>query len=112
METERTVDLPAEPDEVWEALTDDEALEAWFGDEDELAARRAARVDHSDPGRSLTWTWQPGGEDGDESTVSITLIPMPDGGTRLTVIESSPAVVSARLLDLELYALCRSTIRV
>ncbi len=112
METERTVDLPAEPDDVWEALTDDEALEAWFGDEDDLAARRAARVDRSEPGHALTWTWRPAGEEGEESTVSITLIPLPEGGTRLTVIESSPAAVSARLVDLELYALCRQSIRV
>jgi uncharacterized protein YndB with AHSA1/START domain len=112
MEIERTVDLPAEPDEVWEALTDDDGLAGWFGTEDEVAARRAARIDEADPGRQLTWTWWPGGNDTAGSTVEITLVPTP-GGTRLTVIEREiSASASARtdgwLMGIELLFVLRS----
>jgi uncharacterized protein YndB with AHSA1/START domain len=93
-EIERTTELPAAPDEVWEALTDEDGLASWFGDEDEVAARKAARIDEADPGRRLAWTWWPEGESGGASTVEITLVPTP-GGTRLTVIERAPLTASA-----------------
>jgi uncharacterized protein YndB with AHSA1/START domain len=115
MEIERTVDLPAEPDEVWEALTDDDARQAWFGDDADLEALRAARIDDADPGRRLAWTWWPEGNDGDPSTVQITLVPVP-GGTRLTVIEAfASATTTARLgsplVGLELLLIAAAPIR-
>jgi uncharacterized protein YndB with AHSA1/START domain len=106
MEIERTVDLPADADEVWDALTDDEALDAWFGDSDDREARRSAVVEEAEPGRRLAWTWWPEGDGGDASRVEITLLPLPDG-TRLTVTEARPLVATAsvwhdRLVGLEL----------
>jgi uncharacterized protein YndB with AHSA1/START domain len=93
-EIERTTELPAAPEEVWEALTDEDGLAGWFGSEDEVAARKAARIDEADPGRRLAWTWWPEGESGGASTVEITLVPT-TGGTRLTVIERPPLTATA-----------------
>ena len=36
MEVKREIVLPAEPDEVWSALTDSERLEEWFANDVEL----------------------------------------------------------------------------
>ena len=36
MQVERTVELPVDPDAVWEALTDDELLAEWLGDDASL----------------------------------------------------------------------------
>ena len=106
---ERTVDLPAPPDEVWRALTDDAQLEAWFADEAELDVRpggegrfvedglaRRALVDDVEPGRRLAFRWWP--EDGGPVTrVEVELAPCVSG-TRLVVVESPvPLFPVARL---------------
>jgi uncharacterized protein YndB with AHSA1/START domain len=90
--------LPAERDEVWDALTDAERLEDWFANDVELDLRpgggasfrwangeeRHAVVTEVDPERRLAFDWE------DEGTVEFTLDDDADG-TRLVVVESSPA---------------------
>src|SRR5581483_10557292 len=90
--------LPATRDDVWEALTDPDRLEDWFANDVDLDLR---------PGGGASFRWSNGEErnatvteveperrqgfDGDEEgTVEFTR----DGdrdGTRLVVVESSPA---------------------
>jgi uncharacterized protein YndB with AHSA1/START domain len=85
---ERTVDLPADADDVWEEVVDG----AWLG-ADELDAcpggrvlgpERQGVVEDVDPGRRLTFWWT--GDDAPPSFVEITLEPI-DDGTRVTVRE-------------------------
>jgi uncharacterized protein YndB with AHSA1/START domain len=97
VQIERDVVFPAEPDEVWEALTDPERLEEWFATEVELDPRpggegvfrwgdgdeRHAVVRESEPGERLVLDWD------DEGQVVLELEEV-EGGTRLHVIETSP----------------------
>ena len=105
--------LPAPREEVWEALTDPERLEDWFANAVELDLRpgggasfrwgngeeRHATFTEVDPGRRLAFDWDDDGE------VEFTLDDDADG-TRLTVIESSPAWSTA--LELRATALQES----
>ena len=102
--------LPATREEVWAALTDPEELERWFASEVELdlrpggAARfrwgngesREAVVTCVEPGERLAFEWA------DEGEVEFTLDDDADG-TRLVVVETSPAWTTA--LDLRASAL-------
>jgi uncharacterized protein YndB with AHSA1/START domain len=103
---ERTVDLPAPPEEVWEAVTDAEQLSRWFADDVELDARpggrgrfvdgdeaRRARVDEVEPARRLAFRWWPEDGDGPVTRVELVLEPCPEG-TRLVIVET-PVVAGA-----------------
>jgi uncharacterized protein YndB with AHSA1/START domain len=103
--------LPADPDEVWDALTEPDRLEDWFANDVELDLRpgggasfrwdngeeRNATVTEVEPGRRLAFDWE------DEGTVEFTLDDDPDG-TRLVVIESSPAWSTALELQASAFA--------
>src|SRR2546429_6308788 len=97
LHVERDVVCPAEPDEVWEALTEPERLEEWFATEVELDARpggegifrwgdgeeRRALVREAEPEERLVLDWE------DEGQVGLELEEV-DGGTRVRVVERSP----------------------
>jgi uncharacterized protein YndB with AHSA1/START domain len=106
----RTVWLDAPCGEVWQNLVQPEELAAWMGGPMALDPRpggvgraslpegeRSILVTTVDEGRHLGWVWT--GEDGQLSTVDLTIEPA-DEGTTLTVVErsvvSSPASASAR----------------
>jgi uncharacterized protein YndB with AHSA1/START domain len=76
----RDITLPVEPDEAWDALTDPELLEQWFGDGD-----REAVVEEAEPGERLVFWWWEEGEPG--SRVELRLVAVPDG-TRVSVREA------------------------
>src|SRR5262249_35409854 len=102
--------LPAGRDEVWAALTDPRRLEDWFANDVELDLRpggearfrwgngepRTATVTEVEPEERLAFEW-----DG-EGARRVTLADDADG-TRLTVVETSPAWTTA--LDLQASAL-------
>jgi len=104
--------LPATRDDVWDALTDEDRLEEWFANDVELDLRpgggasfrwsngeeRHATVTEVDPGRRLAFDWE------DEGTVEFTLDDAADG-TRLVVVESSPAWSTAIELQASAFAL-------
>jgi uncharacterized protein YndB with AHSA1/START domain len=94
----REIVLPAPREDVWDALTDAERLEDWFANDVELDLRpgggasfrwsngeeRHAVVTEVDEAERLAFRWD------DEGTVEFTLADDADG-TRLVVVESSPA---------------------
>jgi uncharacterized protein YndB with AHSA1/START domain len=106
----REIVLPAERDEVWDALTDADRLEDWFANDVELDLRpgggasfrwangeeRHAVVTEVEPERRLAFDWE------EEGSVEITLADDADG-TRHVVDESSPAWSTA--LELQASAL-------
>ncbi len=75
----RDIILPADPDEVWDALTDPELLAEWLGDEGEAVVEEAAPAE-----RLVLWLV---GDDDPGSRVELRLIAVPDG-TRVTVTEA------------------------
>jgi len=81
----RSVDLDASPETVWEAVADPERRRAWLDDPDAIS--RAVRVDESDPGRSLTWTWWRPDDEASASRVEVVLTELPNGATRVAVTE-------------------------
>ena len=111
MEVEREITFPAEPAEVWEALTDPERLEEWFANEVSLDARpggrgvfrwddgeeRRATVAAVEPERRLALEFD------DEGSVELTLEPCV-AGTRVVVVESAP--VFAAPLGMRALAAC------
>ena len=103
----REIVLPADADEVWEAITEPDRLGDWFGAEvhldlwpggdaefveDDGAVRRGV-VEEVEPGRKLAYRWWPqraegdDREDLDESRVELTIEEVPSG-TRLVVVET------------------------
>jgi uncharacterized protein YndB with AHSA1/START domain len=107
----REIVLPATRDDVWDALTDEERLEDWFANDVELDLRpgggasfrwsngeeRHATVTEVEPERRLAFVWE------DEGTVEFTLADDADG-TRLVVVESSPAWSTALELQASAFA--------
>lgn len=90
---ERSIDLPADPDTVWERMIDGGLANEWLGID--IDPRTGGRVQVPDremigtveeivPGRSITWSWRD--VDGDPSQVEIEIHPIEDG-TRVTVVE-------------------------
>jgi|GEM_PF-3840530 uncharacterized protein YndB with AHSA1/START domain len=89
---EITVDAPAE--EVWAAVTDDDARAEWLGED---GADRVVEVGHAVEGEQIAWTWRSPGEGPDAaSRVTITLSPHPDGTTGVRVVEQLPPAAIAR----------------
>lgn len=105
MDIEREIILPAVPDAVWEALTQD--LGEWFGASADLDARpgrtstfshpdgteERAMVESADPGRRLVLRWLPFARGPDGGTrhrtpTRVTFVLEPDDeGTKLRVTE-------------------------
>jgi uncharacterized protein YndB with AHSA1/START domain len=95
---ERETLVQATPEEVWEALTDEDHLEEWMAPEVELdpieggeiAVRdgedeRVGTVETVERDERFAFTWSRPGEG--ESFVEFTLEPLP-AGTRVTVVET------------------------
>jgi uncharacterized protein YndB with AHSA1/START domain len=103
MDVTRQVELEAAPEEVWEALTDEDSLAEWFANDVELELEpggegvfrwdngevRYAVVEEIVPLERFAFTW-------DDSRVVIELEEIP-AGTRVTVIESPTAGWSCAL---------------
>lgn len=90
----RSVDLDASPEAVWEAVADPERRRTWLDDPD--ASDRALRIDHANPGRSLTWTWWRPDDEASASQVEVVLTELPGGATRVAVTERLLAPQPAR----------------
>ena len=99
---ERETLVEASPEEVWEALTDEDRLEEWLAPEVELDPfeggeisvrdgddRREGTVETLEENEKFAFTWSRPGEG--ESYVEFTLEPLP-AGTRVTVVETPMAM--------------------
>ena len=95
---ERKTLVEASPEEVWEALTDEDRLEEWLGRDVELdpveggeiAVRdgdeeRVGTVETLEENERFAFTWSRPGEG--ESFVEFTIEALP-GGSRVTVVET------------------------
>jgi|SRR6478752_5929857 len=108
----REIVLPATRDEVWDALTEPDRLADWFANDVEVDLRpgggasfrwsngeeRRATVTEVDHERRLAFEWD------DEGLVEFTLEDDADG-TRLTVVETTPAWSTALDLQASAFAL-------
>lgn len=92
-EIEKSVEVPASIDEVWERIIDGELAEEWLGVRIEPRPGGRVTVPGRDmigtveevaPGESITWSWRD--VEGDPSQVTIELRPA-EGGTEVIVTE-------------------------
>lgn len=92
-EIERSVDIAADPTEVWERIVDGDLAEEWMGVR--VDPRRGGQVSVPDrdvigtveeviPGESITWSWRE--VDGEPSQVTIDIEPTEEG-SRVTIVE-------------------------
>ena len=95
---ERETLVEASPEEVWEALTDEDRLQEWLAQEVELDPveggeiavrdgddRRTGVVETVEESQRIAFTWSRPGEG--ESFVEFRIEALP-GGTRVTVVET------------------------
>ena len=95
---ERETLIEASPEEVWEALTDEDRLEEWLAPDVELDPveggeiavrdgddRRSGTVETVEEHERFAFTWSRPGEG--ESFVEFTIEALP-GGSRVTVVET------------------------
>src|SRR5829696_9635932 len=95
---ERETTIEASPEEVWEALTDEDRLEEWMAPEVELDPteggeisvrdgddHRTGTVETVEEAERFAFTWSRPGEG--ESFVEFTIEALP-GGSRVTVVET------------------------
>lgn len=92
-EIERSVELPAEPDEVWEKIVDGDLSEEWMGvrlvprpggDVTVPGREMIGTVEEVVPGESITWSWRE--PEGDPSQVTIRVTPT-ESGSRVDITE-------------------------
>ncbi len=84
MQVRREVEVPASPEEVWEALVTEEGRERWLEDGQD----RDIHVESAEPPSRLVWWW--GGEDVPATRVSFEIVALP-AGSRIVVTESAPS---------------------
>jgi uncharacterized protein YndB with AHSA1/START domain len=104
---ERETMVEASPEEVWEALTDEDRLEEWLAPDVELdpveggeiavtdgEERRTGTVETLEESERFAFTWTRQGEG--ESFVEFTIEALP-GGSRVTVVETpiGPTAIAA-----------------
>ena len=95
---ERETMVEASPEEVWEALTDEDRLEEWLAPDVELDPHKGGEISVRDgddqrhgtvetveEGERFAFTWSRPGEG--ESFVEFTIEALP-GGSRVTVVET------------------------
>src|SRR4051794_33666170 len=95
---ERETLIEASPDEVWEALTDEDRLQEWLAPDVELEPheggeiavgdgdeRRSGTIETLEENERFAFTWSRPGEG--ESFVEFTIEALP-GGSRVTVVET------------------------
>lgn len=78
---QREIEIEATPEEVWEALADEEAREEWLGDD----ADRTVHVERADPPHRIVWWWWR--EDEPATRVEVLVVAAP-AGSRVIVVES------------------------
>lgn len=88
-EIQREITVPAEPDEVWEALTDEDLRSEWLHDAGEPRDITDEEADEDE--RSLSFRWARPGEEATEVRFTVEAVP---AGTRVVVVESAPSRVA------------------
>jgi uncharacterized protein YndB with AHSA1/START domain len=83
MPARREVEIEASPEQVWDALVDEQSREDWLQEPD-----REVYVEVVEAPSRLVWWWA--GDEAPATRVEFEIVAAP-GGTRVVVTESEPA---------------------
>ena len=97
---EITVDAPLE--DVWEAVSTEEGRERWLEPDED----RRLVVERTMPPSHISWWWWQESDDEPARYVDVDVVAVPDGGTRVTVTETQPAMVPIAQLAVSLEFAC------
>jgi hypothetical protein len=97
---EVTIDAPLE--DVWEAVSTEQGRERWLEPDDDrrIVVERTMAPSH------ISWWWWNESDDEPARYVDVDVVAIPDGGTRVTVTESRPAMVPVARLVASLELVC------
>jgi uncharacterized protein YndB with AHSA1/START domain len=85
----REIEIEATPEEVWDALANEEGRERWLGEPE-----REIQVESEEPPHRLVWWWW----EGDEAPTRVEfLVVAAPAGARVLVSETAPTLPLARL---------------
>jgi uncharacterized protein YndB with AHSA1/START domain len=84
---EVTIDAPIE--EVWEAFSTEDGRERWL----EPDADRTLVVEEADAPSHISWWWWHESDSEPARHVDVSIVALPDGGSRVTVTETQPSLV-------------------
>ena len=87
---QREITVPADPDAVWEALTDEALREAWLHDAADAPRKITDERADEDAGE-VSFRWARPGERATEVRFTVEAVP---AGTRVVVVESAPLPVA------------------
>jgi uncharacterized protein YndB with AHSA1/START domain len=90
---EITVDAPLE--DVWEAISTETGREHWLEPDED----RRIVVEERDAPTHISWWWWSESDNEPARHVDIHVVGIPEVGTRVTVIESRPAVLPVARLQ-------------
>jgi uncharacterized protein YndB with AHSA1/START domain len=84
---EVTIDAPLE--DVWEAVSTDEGRERWLEPDGDrtLVVEEAERPSH------ISWWWWRESDTEPARHVDVSIVAVPDGGTRVSITETQPALL-------------------
>jgi len=113
VEVVRSVVLGVSVDDAWELVGTEDGLARWLGADvclvpepggamavrDDDGTERRGRVLDVQPGRTLTFEWEPGDGDDERSSVTFTVDEADGGAARVTVVESRAGGRVAACLD-------------
>ena len=88
---QREITVPADPDAVWAALTDDELRDAWLQDAEETPREISDERADEDAGE-VSFRWARPGEPPTEVRFTVRAVP---AGTRVVVVETAPVAPTA-----------------
>lgn len=97
---EITIDAPLE--DVWEAVSTDAGRERWLEPDDD----RRILVERTMAPSHISWWWWNESDDEPARYVDVDIVAIPDGGTRVTVTESQPAMVPMAQLAASFELVC------
>lgn len=85
----RAITVGAPLQDVWEAVSTEEGRERWLEADDD----RRLVVEQMLPPSRISWWWWHESDDEPARHVDIDVVAVPDGGTRVIVTESQPAIL-------------------
>lgn len=97
---EITVDAPLE--DVWEAVSTEAGRERWL----EPDADRRLVVEQTMAPSHISWWWWNESDDEPARYVDVDVVAVPNGGTRVTVTETQPAMVPIARLQASMELVC------